>query len=101
MVNETQLTLEDVEKAIQTIERFMKVVQRYQSTMRRLSYTLGQSNISVNRPEDFMRMLLQSNLIKPASQTKIETPNEDEIELNDEEAKKIIEKYKEKEKESS
>jgi len=96
-VKEKELTLEEVENALNVLTKFSTLLARYESIIRRISLQLRRfetTSSSFNfTPENIMRMLLSSGMVRLPQQTQLEDVN-----LTDKDAERIIKKIKKRKK---
>ena len=96
-MKEEKLTLDKVEEALNVLQRFSVLLAKYESIVRRIGLQLRRfestsSSFSFT-PENIMKMLLGSGMLKVPQQVNVE-----DVSLNDKEAEKIVRKIKKRKK---
>ena len=100
-MKQEKLTLEEIEKALNTLQQFSTLLAKYESMVRRISYQLRRFETTSSSfsftPENIMKMLLGSGMIKLPQHLQQQVDLED-ISLTDKEAEKIVKKVKKRKK---
>ncbi len=100
-MKEEKLTLNKVEEALNILQQFSTLLAKYESIVRRISYQLRRFETTSSSfsftPENIMKMLLGSGMVKLPQHLQQQVDLED-ISLADKEAEKVIKKIKKRKK---